>query len=202
MGPSASSLVGQQIGSYRIVGLLGEGGHGEVYRATDAELQRDVALKILPPAVTADLRRRERLLAEAKTLGALNHPNIVHVHRVGTVDGLSFIDSELIEGISLRDEASHAPLPIKRLLAIGAQVADGLAAAHEAGVVHHDIKPENVMIGRDGRPRIVDFGLANAVLSADDPSEDWTRELAATEPIRGTVPYMSPEQAHGSAADF
>jgi serine/threonine protein kinase len=202
----ASSLGGdfidRQIGSYRIVSLLGQGGQGRVYRATDLDLQRDVALKILPAALTADSVRRERLVSEAKVLGTLNHPNIVHVHRVGTVDGLTFIDSELIDGTPLRDEIARAPLPVKRIIAIAAQVADGLAAAHEAGVVHRDIKPENIVIGRDGRPKIVDFGLANPPIDDGPPQGVATTIQTETQAPAGTAAYMSPEQARGAATNF
>jgi serine/threonine protein kinase/Tol biopolymer transport system component len=197
------ALIGRQVGNYRILGLLGEGGMGAVYRAKDARLRRDVALKILPAAAAADSLRRERFLREARAASALNHPNIVSVYDVGTIDGITFIVSELVEGASLRDEAAEAPVPMKQLLAIGAQIADGLAAAHHAGIVHRDIKPENVMVARDGRVKILDFGLAKTVIPADSQSGAPSR-VTRTEPglIVGTVPYMSPEQARGGDADF
>jgi len=200
----SQKMVGRKLGDYEIVAFVGAGGMGQVYRAHDARLRRDVAIKILSPDRADDPRRQHRFRREAQAASALNHPNIVAVYDTGEADGIAFIVSEFVEGTSLAARIQHAPLAIKDLLGLGAQTADGLAAAHEAGIVHRDLKPENIMVGRDGRVKILDFGLAK---TGPPPGSDpgLSRSMRTqTEPglILGTVPYMSPEQARGAEADF
>ena len=173
---------------------------GEVYRARDPRLNRQVAIKILARA-GADPVRQRRLLDEAQAASALNHPNIITVYDVGTDDGMPFIVSELVEGASLRELVARGPLPIRDVLELGVQMAEGLAAAHQAGIVHRDFKPENVMVTRDGRVKILDFGLA--IMGPRDGSTGTeAEETLSVVLIAGTVPYMSPEQARGAGVDF
>jgi Tol biopolymer transport system component len=177
---------------------------GEVYRARDARLGRDVAIKVLPEAVAADRDRLSRFEQEARSASALNHPNIVTIYEVGAADGTSYIAMELVQGRTLREILVEGPLSEKRLLAIGSQIADGLARAHEAGIVHRDLKPENVMVTRDGLVKILDFGLAKLALPDSGVSAMPTLAKPETQPgvVLGTVGYMSPEQASGKALDF
>ena len=198
----ALTLVGRTLGVYKIVAHIGSGGMGDVYRATDTRLGRDVALKVLHTDHAGDSLRLSRFQREAQAVSALNHPNILSVYDVGTVDGVAFIVSELIDGPSLRRTLDQAPVQVKALLTLAVQIADGLTAAHDAGVVHRDLKPENIMVTKDGRVKIVDFGLAQsaAPLSADDAGAHPTRTEEGL--IVGTVPYMSPEQARGAPVDF
>ncbi len=190
---------------YELRGLLGRGGMGEVYRAWDPRLHRDVALKILHEHAGRDPDRVRRFIAEARAASALNHPNILTVFDADVDGSTPYIVSELIEGYSLRDEIRRGPMGLKRLLDVGTQIADGLAEAHRAGIVHRDLKPENIMIMRVGRAKILDFGLAAPPafsLGAHMPPAS-TRDTV-TEPglLAGTVPYMSPEQARGLPTDF
>ncbi len=158
--PAADLSSGEHLGPYRIVGRVGAGGMGVVFKAWDTRLERDVALKILHSGAGADESHRHRLLAEGRAASALNHPNILRVYDAA-VDGSTFyLVSEWLEGNSLRTELQRGPLPVKRLLDLAVQIADGLAAAHAMGIVHRDIKPEDIMLARDGTARIVDFGLA------------------------------------------
>ena len=147
---------GTRLGPYEILSIIGAGGMGEVYRARDARLRRDVAVKILPPEVATDPARRQRFQFEARTVAALNHPNIVAIYDVGIEDGVWYIVSELIEGQPLRGSA----LGLQKSLDCAVQIANGIAAAHAAGIVHRDLKPGNIMLTRDGRVKILDFGLA------------------------------------------
>jgi serine/threonine protein kinase/tetratricopeptide (TPR) repeat protein len=195
---------GSWFGPYEVVGLLGAGGMGEVYRARDPRLGRDVALKILASAADVDAVHQRRLLAEARAASALNHPNILTVYDIGTEQGATFIVSELVEGVSLREQMQRGPLPIRELLGLAVQVAEGLAAAHGAGIVHRDLKPENVMVTREGRVKLVDFGVAQVRETTVDPTLTASPQLTRTDTtvLVGTVPYMSPEQARGTAVDF
>ena len=174
---------------------------GDVYRARDPRLKRDVAIKVLAHAGT-DPARQRRFTDEAQAASALNHPNIVTVYDVGTHDGVPFIVSEVVEGASLREMLARAPLAVREALDLGAQMADGLAAAHQAGIVHRDFKPENVMVTRDGRVKILDFGLALVGMRDGVPASEVDVTLTATGIIVGTVPYMSPEQARGAKVDY
>lgn len=176
---------------------------GEVYRARDTRLSRDVAIKVLPQQVAGDAERLARFQREACSASALNHPNIVTVHDFTSRDGETYLVMELIRGESLRDIVSRGPLPLKRLFSIAAGIANGLAAAHAAGIVHRDLKPENVMVTSDGTPKILDFGLVKAgPLPADLNNSPTELEVSRAGVVLGTTSYMSPEQARGAAVDF
>ena len=151
---------GTRFGPYEILGPLGAGGMGEVYRARDPRLGREVAVKVLPEGLTGDPDRLRRFEKEARSTSALNHPNIVTIHEIGSVEGVSYIAMERVEGSTLRELLADGPLPTKKVLSIAAQVAEGLAKAHAAGIVHRDLKPENLMVTPDGLVKILDFGLA------------------------------------------
>ncbi len=192
---------GRRLGGYEIRGRLGAGGMGEVYRALDTRLERDVALKILPEAFASDPGRVRRFEREARAASALNHPNIVTVYEVGSADSLWYIAMELVEGKTLREALAAGMFPLNRLLDIAYQIASGLARAHEAGIVHRDLKPENVMVSGDGLVKILDFGLAKRMPfegDAGSAAETATQEGS----VVGTVGYMSPEQAAGKPLDF
>ncbi len=190
-----------RFGPYEIVSQLGAGGMGQVYRARDTRLQRTVAVKVLLETGALDPERQRRFAQEAVAASALNHPNILTVYDVGVEGDTPYLVSELIEGTSLRAEMNRGRLPLKRIIEITHQVAEGLAAAHEAGIVHRDLKPENVMVTADGRVKIVDFGLAKTEV-AEELAGTPTATQTAAGLIVGTVPYMSPEQARGGKADF
>jgi serine/threonine protein kinase len=184
---------GTTLGLYRIVSKLGEGGMGDVYRAHDARLGRDVALKVLPSDVAADADRLERFRREARALAALNHPHIVTIFSIEEADGVPFLTMELVEGHSLEHLVSDGGLSLPRLFDIGIALADALSAAHRRGIVHRDVKPANVMVTSDGLVKVLDFGLARA---ADVPerSEHDATSLGLTRAgfVVGTIPYMSP----------
>jgi serine/threonine protein kinase len=192
-----------RIGRYEITAPLDAGGMGQVFRAWDPSLRREVAIKLLRDEVAEDPARRQRLLEEARAAGSLNHPNIMAVYDVGVDQDVAFIVTELIDGAKLRQELERGILSTKRLLDLVTQIASGLRAAHEAGIAHRDLKPDNVMVTRDGRVKIVDFGLAKTYVSAPDGShraDAPTVTLPGT--VVGTVAYMSPEQALGAALDL
>src|SRR5271169_6205460 len=157
---------GTKLGPYEILAPLGAGGMGEVYRARDTRLGREVALKILPPSFASDADRLRRFEQEARAVAALNHPNILAIHDIGEQGGAPFIVSELLEGSSLRTELEHGPLSPRKAADYAAQIAQGLAAAHDKGIIHRDLKPENVFITREGRAKILDFGLAKLAPNA------------------------------------
>jgi serine/threonine protein kinase len=192
-----------RVGPYEIISTLGGGAMGEVYLARDSRLSRNVALKIIAPGSSDDAIRRRRFEAEARAASSLNHPNIITVHDFGSMDGISYIVSELVEGESFRNLIHRGPIPMRQLLELAVQMADGLTAAHEAGIVHRDLKPENVMVTRTGRVKILDFGLAKPMLSPVETTDSGhpTFDGSTTEPglILGTVGYMSPEQARGES---
>jgi len=200
------NLIGRSLGQYRITAAIGAGGMGEVYRATDARLGRDVAIKVLPASVASDPERRKRFEQEARSASALNHPNILTVYDVGEIEGTSYLAMELVEGKTLRELlASAEPIPMKRLLDIATQTADGLARAHASGIVHRDLKPENLMVSRDGFVKILDFGLAKLTEPISQDASGLPTVLpSATEPgtVMGTAGYMSPEQASGQPVDY
>ena len=201
---TAESGARTTIGPYRIVARVGAGGMGEVFKGWDPRLERDVAIKLLHPEAAGDAARQKRLLAEGRAASALNHPNILRVYDAD-VDGDSYyLVSEWLEGKSLRDELSRGPVPLRRLLDLAVQIADGLAAAHAIGIVHRDIKPENIMLARDGTARIVDFGLARSEPHTSSAAAHITQAatLSLDGGLSGTPSYMSPEQARGSAGDF
>ncbi|HEY7575618.1 MAG TPA: serine/threonine-protein kinase, partial [Thermoanaerobaculia bacterium] len=185
---------GSKLGPYEILSPLGAGGMGEVYRARDARLGRDVALKMLPPELGRDAERLARLDQEARSASALNHPNIVTIYEVGEADAISYIAMEYIQGRSLRDILSEGPVAPRRLLGYAAQIAEALARAHEAGIVHRDLKPENLMVTRDGYVKILDFGLAKVVAPASSEVSQLATAVGPTGPgvVLGTVGYMSP----------
>ena len=197
---------GERFGPYEIASSIGSGAMGEVYRARDSRLRRDVALKVLPESLCANPEFLERFQEEARSASALNHPAIVTVYEVGEHRGTPFISMELIEGRNLRRIMAEAKLPLAQVLDYAAQMADGLAAAHEKGIVHRDLKPENLMVTSEGRAKILDFGLAkhlSAPFAGPNQSTLVAREIK-TEPgtILGTIGYMSPEQASGHPVDF
>jgi len=196
-----SLLAGDLLGPYEVVGPLGTGGMGEVYRARDPRLRRDVALKVLRPSLALALEHVGRFLREARAAGSLNHPNIVAVFDVGSEKGVSYVVSELIEGRTLREMLALGPLPYRKALEYGTQVAQALGAAHERGLCHRDVKPGNVMITADeGRVKLLDFGLAqlrNPEVGPDDSTADDTRSGR----FQGTPGYMAPEQVLGHAVD-
>jgi serine/threonine protein kinase len=200
---------GTRLGPYEILSPLGAGGMGEVYKARDIRLDRWVALKVLPADMASDPDRLRRFEQEARAASALNHPNILSVHDVGSVNSISYIIMELVEGKTLRDLLVPGPLPLKKLLDLAVQIAEGLASAHEAGIVHRDLKPANIMVSRDGFAKILDFGLAKVPavaggLGSGVDGDASTETASETGPgaIAGTVAYMSPEQASGKRIDF
>jgi predicted ATPase len=194
---------GMRLGPYEIGTLLGLGGMGEVYRAHDPRLGRAVAIKILPPELSADSDRLRRFEREARSASALNHPNIVTIYELGQDRSIHYIAMELVEGKTLRELLAGELLPIQKVTEIAAQVAEGLAKAHEAGIAHRDLKPANLMVSNDGFVKILDFGLAKLVPTGV-LAEMHTQSAAQTQPgvIFGTLQYMSPEQAGGRQADF
>jgi serine/threonine protein kinase/tetratricopeptide (TPR) repeat protein len=192
---------GTRLGDFQVLSLLGAGGMGEVYRARDLRLERDVAIKVLPRFVSFDPERLRRFEQEAKAAAALNHSNILAVFQMGTHEGSPYLVSELLEGDTLREQVKRGPLPSKKAIDYGAQIAHGLAAAHEKGIVHRDLKPENLFVTRNGRIKILDFGLAK--LLRPESETQLTQQSLATEAgaVLGTVGYMSPEQVRGLSAD-
>jgi eukaryotic-like serine/threonine-protein kinase len=197
---------GTLLGPYEIASPLGAGGMGEVYRARDSRLGRDAAIKVLPATLASDAERLRRFEREARAASSLNHPAIVTIYEIGKADGVTYLAMELVDGVTLRELLAEGPLPVRRLISVSAQIADGLAKAHGAGIVHRDLKPENLMVTKDGFVKILDFGLAK--MAAAEPEEGQQTAAAtvsaATEPgvVMGTVAYMSPEQARGGALDF
>jgi predicted ATPase len=197
-------MIGQTISHYRIVEKLGSGGMGVVYKAEDTRLQRFVALKFLPDEVAKDSQALARFQREAQAASALNHPNIVTIYERGQNGSTYYIAMELVEGKTLRELFFSGSLPIRKVIEIATQIAEGLAKAHEAGIAHRDLKPENVMVSHDGFVKILDFGLAKRAPSGQQVPELLTISAAQTRAglVLGTVPYMSPEQASGGQLDF
>src|SRR5882757_3564925 len=195
------ALVGKVIGHYRIESLIGVGGMGEVYLARDERLGRKAALKLLPDSLTTDETQLSRFKNEARSASALNHPNILTVYEIGTEGNRQFIATEFIEGITLRASLASGRMNPHAALEIAVQVASALAAAHEAGVVHCDIKPENVMLRPDGYVKVLDFGIAKLIeqkVASDDRTGETTAVLQTRQGfVLGTAHYMSPEQARG-----
>ena len=195
---------GTRLGPYEIVSAIGAGGMGEVHRAHDTRLGRDVALKVLLAPTAADPDRLRRFGQEARATAALNHPNIVAVFDVGTENGVSFVVSELLEGETLRDRLTAGPVPLRKAIEWGGQLTRGLAAAHDKGIVHRDLKPENLFITRDGSLKILDFGIAKLMETSAASGATMTPTLqVGTTPgmVVGTIGYMSPEQVRGLPVD-
>lgn len=196
---------GARLGPYQILGPIGAGGMGEVYRARDTRLGREVAVKTLPQGMASDPERRARLEQEARSASALNHPNIISILDVGDDGGVSYVAMEHVEGKTLREIVASGPVPTRKALDLSVQLAEGLASAHGAGIVHRDLKPDNIIVSRDGFVKILDFGLAKLV---ETPRENVSDLPTAAKPgttpgtVLGTVGYMSPEQASGHAVDF
>lgn len=198
---------GSRLGPYEIVALLGVGGMGEVYRATDTKLKRQVAIKVLPAALTADHDRLARLQREAELLASLNHPHIAAIYGLEDADGIKALVLELVEGPTLADRIAHGPIPLDEALTIAKQIAEALEAAHEQAIIHRDLKPANIKVREDGTVKVLDFGLAKAMdpvgAASADAAHSPTISLHATRAgvILGTAAYMSPEQARGKPVD-
>jgi Tol biopolymer transport system component len=197
---------GTRLGPYEILSPLGAGGMGEVYRARDGRLNREVAIKVLPAAFAADSGFLARFQREAQSLAALNHPNVAHIFGLEKSEGIDALVLELVEGETLAERIARGPVPLPEALEIARQIADGVEAAHEKGIVHRDLKPANVKLTPDGRIKVLDFGLAKAVAgdsSSSDATQSPTLTAAATKAgvVIGTAAYMSPEQARGQAVD-
>ena len=195
-------MIGKTLGHYEGLALIGRGGMGEVYRARDTKLNRDVALKVLPADVASDPERLERFQREAKIIAALNHPNIVTIHSVEHADGVHFLTMEFVEGETLDAIIPSGGLSLARVFEIGIAVAEALTAAHDKGVIHRDLKPANIVITQDGRVKVLDFGLAKLAENASTPDDATaTSPVTAEGTVMGTVPYMSPEQLRGKNVD-
>ena len=202
--PAPSLAPGLRLGPYEIVAPIGAGGMGEVYRATDTRLGRDVALKLLPRAFASDPGRLARFEREARAVAGLSHPNILALFDVGTHDGMVYAVTELLEGETLRARLGGGPLPARKAVDYAAQAARGLAAAHEKGIVHRDLKPENLFVTGDGRVKVLDFGLARqqqAAAEAEDTRSPTLAQPTDAGTVLGTVGYMSPEQVRGEPVD-
>ena len=198
MGLAAGTILGQ----YEIRSPLGAGGMGEVYRAHDKRLDRDVAVNVLPEYLTSDADRLRRFEQEARATAALNHPNILAIFEMDTHGNVSYLVEELLEGETLRERLRRGPIPLRKAIEYAVQIAHGLAAAHDRGIVHRDLKPENLFLTKDGRMKILDFGLARLSPTKDASGLEATQPLG-TEPgmVMGTAGYMSPEQVRGKPAD-
>jgi len=199
-------MIGQTLSRYKITGMLGEGGMGVVYRAEDPELGREVALKLLPAKMADNPKRLERFRREAKAVAAINHPNIVTIHSIESVETTHFLTMELVEGESLCNIIPPGGMPLAKVFEIAVPLADALSSAHEQGIVHRDLKPANVMVTGENRIKVLDFGLAKLVEDPDPASGDTAltavpTELTAEGMVMGTAPYMSPEQVEGLAMD-
>ena len=200
-----SSLIGTNIGPYKILSEIGRGGMGNVFLAHDPRLDRHVALKLLPGEFAQNQDRLRRFQREARAISALNHPNILTIHEVGQIDSLNFIVAEFIKGETLRNRMCREGLVVREALGIAIQIASALAAAHKAGIVHRDVKPENIMLREDGIVKVLDFGLAKLTQRHSSIADTEAPTLAnlTTDPgaMMGTVNYMSPEQVRGLDVD-
>ena len=193
---------GTKLGPYEVSAAIGAGGMGEVYRARDPRLNREVAIKVLPSSYSSDSERLHRFQQEALATAALNHPNILAVYDIGTQEGSPYIVSELLEGETLRERLRSGPIPIRKSTEYATQIAQGLAAAHDKGIIHRDLKPENIFITRAGRIKLLDFGLAKLTQSGANPDDSETRTIHSdVHVLLGTVGYISPEQVRGKPAD-
>ncbi len=199
-------MIGQSISHYRISEKIGQGGMGEVYRATDTRLNREVALKVLPEAFAQDQQRMARFSREAQVLASFSHPNIAAIHGLEEADGKRALVMELVEGEDLSEHIARGPIALEDALPIALQIAEALEAAHEKGIVHRDLKPANIKITPEGNVKVLDFGLAKALEQERTPEEianSPTLTMQATQAgiILGTADYMSPEQARGQPED-
>ena len=201
----ARSMLGRVLGHYQIVAFLGAGGMGEVYRARDSRIRRDVAVKVLPPGIAAHPERLRLFEQEARAAGATNHPNILTIYDVGIQDGAPYVVYELLDGITLRDTLRKGALSRRKALEYARQIANGLAAAHDKGITHRDLKPENLFLTRDGRAKILDFGLAKLTLPESSAREETTESAPSSQngsgSVLGTPGYMAPEQLRGGIVD-
>ena len=200
--------VGSRLGHYDVTALIGEGGMGQVYQATDTKPDRDVTLKVLPQAFTDDPDRLARFEREAKVLASLNHPNIAAIHGLEESDGIRALVLELVEGPTLADRIAQGPIAVDEALPIAKQIAEALEAAHEAGVIHRDLKPANIKVRTDGMVKVLDFGLAKAfepeagsVGASMSPTISLTAAATQMGMVIGTAAYMAPEQAKGLTVD-
>src|SRR5215831_10488707 len=199
---STAIELGTKLGDYEVLQLIGSGGMGEVYRAEDLRLARDVAIKVLSPFVTNDPDRLRRFEQEARAAAALNHPNILAVYQMGVYQGTTYLVSELLEGTNLRELMKSGALPWRTAVEYAVQIAYGLAAAHGKGIVHRDLKPENLFVTKSGRLKILDFGLAKLMQQEPEPNgAAATMSHTAPGVVMGTVGYMAPEQVLGKTAD-
>jgi eukaryotic-like serine/threonine-protein kinase len=194
-------MPGTKLGDYEVVKLLGSGGMGEVYRARDTRLRRDVAIKVLPPSLLHDAERLRRFEREAQAAAGLSHPNILAVHQLGSYNGAPYLVSELLDGETLREQLMRGRLTLRRVVDYGVQIARGLAAAHEKGITHRDLKPENLFVTKDARVKILDFGLAKLTQTSSSQTAVTVGNETETGVVMGTVGYMSPEQVRGHAVD-
>src|SRR5438477_12974155 len=192
---------GTRVGPYEVITLLGEGGMGQVYRGRDPRLGRDIAIKVLPKESWHDTEAKARFEREARAVASLSHPNVIAVHDFGEQSGTFYVITELLEGKTLRDRMLDANVPWRKAVEIGAEIAEGLAAAHARSIVHRDLKPENVYLTSDGRVKILDFGLARFRPPSSPQEEASTRTETEPGTVMGTVGYMSPEQVRGERAD-
>ncbi|MBI3697405.1 MAG: protein kinase, partial [Acidobacteria bacterium] len=194
-------VAGLKLGPYEILAPLGAGGMGEVYRARDTRLDREVAIKVLPEHLAKDPQAMARFEREAKAVAALSHPNILAIHDVGSEQGVAYVVMELLEGETLRARVGRSAVPWRKAVEIGVAIADGLAAAHSKGIIHRDLKPENIFLTSDGRVKILDFGLARWKPKPSAPTDAAATTETEAGTVMGTVGYMSPEQIRGTAAD-
>ena len=200
---------GTRLGSYDITAQIGAGGMGEVYKATDTNLKRSVAIKVLPAAVAGDADRLARFQREAEVLAALNHPNIAAIYGLERSGAATALVMELVEGPTLADRIAQGAIPLDEALPIAKQIAEALEAAHEQGIIHRDLKPANIKVRSDGTVKVLDFGLAKAMEPAGVMAASTSRSPTITSPammtgvgmVLGTAAYMSPEQARGKAVD-
>jgi len=194
---------GSRLGAYEIQSPLGAGGMGEVYRARDTRLERDVAIKVLPEHLSQKPEAKERFEREARAISSLSHPNICHLYDIGQQDGASYLVMEYLEGETLADRLRKVPLPLEQVLKVGAEICEGLEKAHRSGVVHRDLKPSNIMLTKTGA-KLMDFGLAKTMVPIGESSASlatMSRPLTTEGTIVGTFQYMSPEQVEGKEAD-
>src|SRR5262252_1572126 len=193
-------MIGQTLGRYRILRRIGAGGMGVVYLARDERLEREVAVKVLPSGTLADEAARKRFRREALTLSRLNHPNVATIFDFNTDDSTDYLVTEYIPGVGLDEKVADVALPIREVVSLGSQLAQGLAAAHAQNIVHRDLKPANLRLTTDGRLKVLDFGLAMLVQPEGDLAR--TVSLTSSQQITGTLPYMAPEQLRGEPPDF